>query len=302
MSEPAKAMRRIYRIIVAIIVVFSVNAILFGCGNSSNYSSSSNTTTTSTQYKEETFNDIVFEIPSELSKASGSSTSALYTLSDDAEDPFAITIHFQVDRNNGATAKSWYETFSEFENCRLVTSNGLEMCLTEGVFSSNELGSIAINFRCSGSFYSINIEYGLDSAPNYKSYAQRFYETVKQVGSINNNAPTAGNSSNVIPNGAINWSEAGKYVGQTKTFYGTVVETNFASSSKGMPTFLDIGVAYPDVKRLSLVVWGEDRGNFSGSLESLYKGKTIAVTGEVYKYDGINRIEVSSPSQIKVLD
>lgn len=91
-------------------------------------------------------------------------------------------------------------------------------------------------------------------------------------------------------------------MGKTVTLYGKVVDTEYASSSNSRPTFLDLGAAYPDSSRLSVVIWGKNRKNFSSAPESFYKGKTIAVTGEVYKYDGVCNIEVSSSSQIQVLE
>lgn len=109
-------------------------------------------------------------------------------------------------------------------------------------------------------------------------------------------------SAKTIPEGAIDWSKASQYVGKTATFYGKVVDAEYASSSNSSPTFLDLGAAYPDSSRLSIVIWGKNRSKFSSAPESLYKGKTIAVTGEVYKYDGVCNIEVSSPSQIVVID
>ena len=47
---------------------------------------------------------------------------------------------------------------------------------------------------------------------------------------------------------------------------------------------------------------GENRGNFPGDPESIYLGKTVCVTGEIYEHDGIPYIRVASADQVKVLD
>lgn len=103
---------------------------------------------------------------------------------------------------------------------------------------------------------------------------------------------------NGVPAGAIPWSEAAGHVGETVTLYGPIVDTEWAASSNGQPAFLDMGVAYPNESRVSVTIWGEDRSNFPEPPEDMYKGLTVAVTGEVYMYDGVCRVEVASPSQI----
>lgn len=109
-------------------------------------------------------------------------------------------------------------------------------------------------------------------------------------------------SSTAVPDEAIEWSKAYQHVGEVVTLYGKVVDAEYATTSNGRPTFLDIGASYPNSDRLSVVIWGEDRASFSSSPEKMYRDKTIAVTGEVYIYEGVCNIEVSSPRQIQVLD
>jgi micrococcal nuclease len=103
-------------------------------------------------------------------------------------------------------------------------------------------------------------------------------------------------------NSTIPWSEAINHIGETGTFTGKVVGTRYASDANGKPTFLNVGVDYPDTGRLTILIWGGDRGSFPSSPESMYTGKTISVTGTVELYDGVAEIRVSSPSQVVVLD
>ena len=92
--------------------------------------------------------------------------------------------------------------------------------------------------------------------------------------------------------------EAKNHIGERTTVYGTVVSTNYAGGSSGQPTFLNMCYAYPNPDRFTVVIWGENRGNFPQPPEDYYDGKTIYVSGLIFHYDGVPEIEVTSPSQI----
>ena len=98
---------------------------------------------------------------------------------------------------------------------------------------------------------------------------------------------------------AIHWSDAKGYVGERETVYGPVVDTHWASTSNGKPTFLNIGKPYPDSKRFTVVIWIQNRGNFPQAPEVYYLGKTIYVTGLITTYGGVAQIEAKSPNQIR---
>ena len=97
----------------------------------------------------------------------------------------------------------------------------------------------------------------------------------------------------------IDWDEAAYYIGEHKTVCGPVVDSHYASSSNGQPTFLNIGQPYPKPNRFTVVIWGRNRSKFSTGPEQLYSGDTICVTGLIEEYRGIPEIEVSDPSQIE---
>ena len=48
------------------------------------------------------------------------------------------------------------------------------------------------------------------------------------------------------------WSEAKYHIGSRLTVYGPVIGTYYASTSKGQPTFLNIGKDYPDPERFTV--------------------------------------------------
>ena len=102
-----------------------------------------------------------------------------------------------------------------------------------------------------------------------------------------------------LPAGAISWDEAKYHIGERTTVCGPVVDTKWASGSKGKPTFLNIGKCYPDPERFTVVIWIQNRSKFPSSPEDYYLGKTIYVTGLITEYKGIPQIEVTDPAQIQ---
>lgn len=99
----------------------------------------------------------------------------------------------------------------------------------------------------------------------------------------------------------VNWSEASSRIGESVTVEGPVMGTHYAENSNGSPTFLNVGADYPDESRFTVVIWGEDRGNFPEAPEDRYAGQTIRVTGTVSDYQGVSEIEVASPDDIEIV-
>ncbi len=105
-----------------------------------------------------------------------------------------------------------------------------------------------------------------------------------------------------IPPSCVAWNTAGNFIGQKgKCVCGPVVRTNYATSTKGQPTYLDIGVAYPDPQRFSVIIWGEHRAAFPWPPEQHYRGLTICVTGNITLYRDVPQVEVTAPSQMQEL-
>lgn len=104
-----------------------------------------------------------------------------------------------------------------------------------------------------------------------------------------------------MPKGAISWTEAADHVGSKKTVCGDVMSAKTATNSKGQPTFLDVGAAYPDPSRVSVVIWGENLSKFRNEPTRAYSGKSICVKGELYLYQSYVQIEATKQSQIRVI-
>ena len=114
-------------------------------------------------------------------------------------------------------------------------------------------------------------------------------------------APQTATTKSTTPTAsAIIWSEAINHIGERTTVYGPVIGATYASSSKGQPTFLNVGKNYPDPARFTVLIWGSDRSKFSPTPEIQYKGRTIYVYGLIELYQGSAEIIITSPSQIQV--
>ncbi len=102
--------------------------------------------------------------------------------------------------------------------------------------------------------------------------------------------------------GAIPWDQAYEYVGDGATIEGPVVGTSYASGIRERPTFLNIGKPYPDPNRFTVVIWGDNRGNFPFAPEVEYDNKTICVTGLIETYKGSPQIIANRPSDIEIVE
>ena len=96
----------------------------------------------------------------------------------------------------------------------------------------------------------------------------------------------------------IPWEMAGAFAGQEASVCGPVVRTYFARKTNGSPTFLDIGLPYPDPQRLNVIIWGRYRELFPEPPEHRYYQKNVCVSGHIELYQGTAQIEVRSPEQI----
>lgn len=291
----------------ALLLAFCFSISMFGCAGSSQSSNTAkdSASETDSDYEEITFHDISVAVPKDAEITGSSDDDTMLVAVSTSKSFGALTIHLQYSPEYKLTAKDAYDAFSEFEDCELVSSNGIEICIQdEGSYSGRM--TYRYTFAYNGVTYNANIDYDSSSQLGYEEYVESFYKSIKGISTessakVSDSTESPKSTMSSIPDGAVEWSKASQYVGKTATFYGKVVDAEYASSSNSSPTFLDLGAAYPDTDRLSIVIWGKNRKNFSSAPESLYKGKTIAVTGEVYKYDGVCNIEVSSPSQIKEL-
>ena len=96
----------------------------------------------------------------------------------------------------------------------------------------------------------------------------------------------------------IPWSEAINHIGEWATVCGGVPYANYLSDRRGQPTFIVIGKSYLDPEHFTIVIWGEDRDNFSTPPEDAYLTETVCVAGWIEPYGEAAQVTVSSPADI----
>jgi DNA-binding response OmpR family regulator len=101
---------------------------------------------------------------------------------------------------------------------------------------------------------------------------------------------------------AVVLAAAGGYYALThRKVCGYVANIHFSASTRGQPTFLDLGQPYPN-QDFTVVIWASDLSRFTGSPNDLYLGKNICVAGPIVKYRGRPEIVVHDPWQISVTE
>lgn len=93
--------------------------------------------------------------------------------------------------------------------------------------------------------------------------------------------------------GSQSWSSVRRHLGDPIRVKARVASVVYARESRGRPTFINLGRRYPSSKRVTLVIWGEDRINFPRAPERMFRrGMTVCAQGVVSSYRGVPQIEV----------
>lgn len=100
-------------------------------------------------------------------------------------------------------------------------------------------------------------------------------------------------------NNPINWDEAQQHIGQTFVVVGPLMKVTQRENVRGDPTWIDIGVSFPNSQRLMLVIWGNKKAEFPYALEQSV-GKKVCVVGKISSYKGITQIELRHARQLLV--
>lgn len=100
------------------------------------------------------------------------------------------------------------------------------------------------------------------------------------------------------PNGALTPEQTAQAVGQHAVVCGTPAKIYFARRSRGEPTFINFGAAYPN-ETFTVVIFGEHRAAFRPPPES-WMGHTICVSGQIRSYRGSPEIIAKGTNQIRL--
>lgn len=92
--------------------------------------------------------------------------------------------------------------------------------------------------------------------------------------------------------------EAKNHIGETATVCGGVAGTHYAASSRGNPTFVNVGAPYPR-QPFTILIWGEDLPKFNPK-PATWDGKRVCATGQITSYQGRPEIVAKAPEQISV--
>jgi hypothetical protein len=98
---------------------------------------------------------------------------------------------------------------------------------------------------------------------------------------------------------SISWRVAEQYAGQVQRIEGAVAGTVYAHDSNGQPTFLNVGKDYPNPRRFTIVIWGDDRKNFPFRPEQRYQRATVCVRGEISLFNGVPQVFADGPADIE---
>ena len=97
----------------------------------------------------------------------------------------------------------------------------------------------------------------------------------------------------------ISSKEASLYIGQSAKVCGPVVDSRYASKSKGQPTFLNFDYPYPN-HTFTIVIWGSDRANFTSPPETKYMSKNVCISGFIETYKGKPQSQATSEIMINI--
>jgi hypothetical protein len=94
--------------------------------------------------------------------------------------------------------------------------------------------------------------------------------------------------------GSQSWWSVRAHLGEPVRVRARIASVVYARSSRGRPTFINLGRAYPSSKRVTLVIWGEDRSNFPRAPERMFRrGMAVCAQGVPSLYRGVPQIEVA---------
>ncbi|MDL5350932.1 hypothetical protein [Microbacterium sp. zg-YB36] len=204
----------------------------------------------------------------------------------------ALTACGEVDRHNGVSERPE-------ATCDDLAASVLDRARTDdtsGAINSeiDRLGGscpdeydIVIDYLSSRSMPS---EFRFDAC---EEWAQRIHpEAVDllRADGICTDGATAGQASSSGPEGGLSWDQALEHVGSYQRVCGPL-----ASSGRDYDdVFLNLGRAYPDPARFTIVLWDV------GGIEALATGTTLCASGSITLYDGVAQLELDDVGAVEV--
>lgn len=119
----------------------------------------------------------------------------------------------------------------------------------------------------------------------------------EQARVITSKAPKGASCAN-----AVLWDEARQYAGQTVVVAGPMMKIAQRNDVRGRPMWIDVGAAYPDPNRLSLVIWGDSAKEFAQLSPAPAPGKWMCMVGTITLFDGSPQITLQYGRQLIVAE
>jgi hypothetical protein len=100
----------------------------------------------------------------------------------------------------------------------------------------------------------------------------------------------------------ISLSDISKHIGDSVALNAQVFGVKYLPDSKGAPTFINLGAAYPN-QLLTAVIWKDVRTQMAiQPTEENLKNKTVIVIGKLELYRSKPQIVIKHLSQFQVID
>ncbi len=145
---------------------------------------------------------------------------------------------------------------------------------------------------------------GIDFFPKMEDALEQKLEAQNNLLYFDNKYFIQQENSKFIPKdygkGKINTLQAAQYIGKDACVCGKVVSTKYSENGKTNPTYINLDKKYPE-QVFTLMIFGQDRKNFSYAPEVFLQGKTICVKGKVGEFKGIPQIIANKEKQIEVI-
>ena len=115
-------------------------------------------------------------------------------------------------------------------------------------------------------------------------------DTGKCTGELPDDRTSTGNGS--AHDSSVAWDDAVNHIGEVGTVCGPFAD--YGNSNDDV--FLDLGNAYPDPNRFTIVLWD------SGPVEKPEIGTKLCVSGEIVEYKGMAQIHPDDVSDVRIHD
>jgi hypothetical protein len=99
----------------------------------------------------------------------------------------------------------------------------------------------------------------------------------------------------------IKLEDAKNHIGDSVIVCGKVSDAAFVETMENSPTFLNLGAPYPD-QLLNLVIWKDQRDQYSPAPENQYVNKNVCVTGKIEIINNFPEMVIYNKGQIKITD